>query len=51
MKLILDSKKIERDDLFTVEAFLDNIELRDILVFQSMLNTEVVRRVGVMDRR
>ena len=51
MKLILDSKKIERDDLFTVEAFLDNIELRDILVFQRMVNAEVDRRIGIMDRR
>ena len=51
MKLELNSEKIERDDLFTMAAFLDDIELRDILVFQRMVNTEVNRRVGVMDRR
>lgn len=51
MKLVLNSEKIERDDLFTFEVFLDDIELRDILVFQRMVNAEVDRRVGVMDRR
>ena len=51
MKLVLNSEKIERDDLFTFEVFLDDIELRDILVFQRMVNNEVGRRIGVMDRR
>jgi len=51
MKLVLNSEQIERDDLFTFEVFLDDIELRDILVFQRMVNTEVDRRVGIMDRR
>jgi len=49
--ILESSSKIERDDLFTFEVFLDDIELRDILVFQRMVNTEVDRRVGIMDRR
>ena len=51
MKIELDPHKIERDDLFTFDAFLDNLELRDLLVFRRMINIELDRRVGVMDRR
>jgi hypothetical protein len=51
MKIELDSEEIERDDLFTSEVFLDDISLRDLLVFQRMVNKEVDRRITIMDRR
>ena len=51
MKIEFNPHKIERDDLFTFEVFLDNIELRDLLVFKRMIDKELDRRVGVMDRR
>lgn len=51
MKLVLNSGKIERDDLFTFEVFLDDIELRDLLVFKRMIGKELDRRIGIMDRR
>jgi hypothetical protein len=51
VKLTLNSEKIERDDLFTFEVFLDDLQLTDILVFQRMISIEVDRRVAIMDRR
>lgn len=51
MKITFDPHKIDRDDLFTFEVFLDNLELRDLLVFKRMIDTELDRRVGIMDRR
>ncbi len=51
MIIKFDLHKIERDDIFTFEVFLDNLELRDLLVFRRMINMELDRRVGIMDRR
>ena len=51
MIIQFDPHKIERDDLFTFELFLDNLELRDLLVFKRMIDKEYDRRVVVMDRR
>ena len=51
MIIKFDPHKIERDDLFTFEVFLDNLELKDLLVFKRMIDIELVRRIGVMDRR
>ena len=51
MKIEFDPHKIERDDLFTFEVFLDNLELRDLLVFNRMIGKELYRRVSIMDRR
>ena len=51
MIIKLDPHKIEKPDLFTFEVFMDNLQLRDLLVFNRMLNAEVDRRVGIMDRR
>jgi len=51
MELKLESKKIERDDLFTFEVFLARLSQRDLFVFQRMVTTEANRRVAAMDRR
>ena len=51
MKYTFDPHKIERDDLFTFDVFLDNHQLRDLLVFRRMIDKELDRRVGIMDRR
>ena len=45
MIIKLDPHNIERDDLFTFEVFLDNLQLKDLLVFRRMINTEFDRRV------
>lgn len=51
MKLELDSERIERDDLFTLDSFFDDIQLIDLLVIQRMVNFEYNRRVKIMDKR
>lgn len=49
--IALDPNNIERDDLFIVETFLNRLKVRDLLVFQRMINTAVDYRIANMDRR
>ena len=51
MILTLDSDDVERDDLFTAQVFLDDISLRELIVFKRMIDTEFDRRANIMDRR
>lgn len=52
MKLTLDSEDyIPRDALFSLEVFLNDISLSDLLVIQRMINFELDYRVKVMDKR
>lgn len=49
--IALDPNNIERDDLFIVETFLNRLKMRDLLVFQRMIDTAVGYRIANMDRR
>ncbi len=51
MEMVLDPHNIERDDLFTFDAFLRNLSLRDLLVFQRVIEKETARRIAGMDGR
>ena len=49
MKIELNPHNIGRDDLFTFEVFLNNLQLKNLLVFRRMINIEFDRRVEIMD--
>lgn len=51
MNLVLDPENIIKDDLFTFEVFLDNLQLTDLLVFNKMVSEEINNRIDIMDRR
>lgn len=51
MKITLDSESINGDNLCTFEAFLDDIELSDLLVLGKMAVDETNRRIDIIDKR
>lgn len=51
MNITLDSESINGDNLRTFEAFLDDIELSDLLVLNKMTVDETNRRIEVIDKR
>lgn len=52
MKLKIDSEEdISKDDLITIEIFLSDISLSDLLVINKMSNDILNERIDVIDKR
>lgn len=51
MNIQLNSENISADDLFSFEAFLDDIELSILLVLNKMSIDELNRRIDIIDKR
>ena len=51
MKMTLDSESMNDDNLRTFEAFLDDVQLTDLLVLNKMVIDETNRRIDIIDKR